>query len=74
MDDYNRVYALDGVWGIGKKAKVSGFISKSSSPEIISEDHAFKFSANYDWNSWNSVTNTSVISNNSQCRGCLLAR
>ena len=53
MDDYNRVYALDGVWGIGKKAKVSGFMSKSSTPFINSNDHAFKFSANYDWNSWN---------------------
>jgi hypothetical protein len=63
MDDYNRVYALDGVWGIGKKAKVSGFISKSSSPEIISEDHAFKFSANYDWNSWNIYAQYSEVGN-----------
>ena len=52
-DDYNRVFAVDGVWGIGKKAKVSGFISKSSTPDIDSDAHAFKLSANYDWNSWN---------------------
>ena len=51
--DYNNVFAVDGVWGIGKKAKVSGFMSKSSTPGIDSNDHAFKFSANYDWNSWN---------------------
>ena len=51
--DYNNVFAVDGVWGIGKKAKISGFMSKSSTPGIESNDHAFKFSANYDWNSWN---------------------
>jgi hypothetical protein len=51
--DYNNVFAVDGVWGIGKKAKISGFMSKSSTPGVESNDHAFKFSANYDWNSWN---------------------
>ena len=52
--DYNNnVFAVDGIWGIGKKAKISGFISKSSTPGISLNDHAFKFSANYDWNSWN---------------------
>ena len=49
----NNVIAIDGIWGIGKKAKISGFVSKSSTPEIRENDHAFKFSANYDWNSWN---------------------
>ena len=52
-DFNNNVFAVDGIWGIGKKAKVSGFISKSSTPGISLNDHAFKFSANYDWNSWN---------------------
>ena len=52
--DYNNnVFAIDGIWGIGKKAKISGFVSKSSTPGISLNDHAFKFSANYDWNSWN---------------------
>ena len=59
--DYNRVYALDGIWGIGKKAKVSGFISKSSTPGISENDHAFKFSANYDWNSWNILAQYSQV-------------
>ena len=49
----NNVFAVDGIWGIGKKAKISGFISKSSTSGIIDNNHAFKFSANYDWNSWN---------------------
>jgi hypothetical protein len=44
--------AVDGIWGIGKKAKITSFISKSSTPGIESNDHAFQFSANYDWNFW----------------------
>ena len=58
---YNRIFAIDGVWGIGKKAKISGFLSKSSSPNIDSEDHAFKLSANYDWNRWNILAALSEV-------------
>lgn len=54
-DDYNRVFAVDGKWGIGKKAVVTGFFSKSTTPGIDSEDHAFKISANYDWDGWNLI-------------------
>mgnify|MGYP001395148979 CR=1 FL=1 len=57
----NNVIAIDGIWGIGKKAKISGFVSKSSTPEIRENDHAFKFSANYDWNSWNIYAQYSEI-------------
>lgn len=52
-DDYNRVYAIDGKWGIGNKAEVSGFIAKSTTPGIEEKDHAFKILGNYDWNGWN---------------------
>ena len=74
MDDYNRVYALDGVWGIGKKAKVSGFMSKSSTPFINSNDHAFKFSANYDWNSWNIYAQYSEVGEGFNPEGGYLER
>ncbi len=57
----NNVFAIDGVWGIGKKAKVSGFISKSSTPGINSNDHAFKINANYDWNRWNILAQYSEV-------------
>ena len=50
--DYNRVIALDGIWGIGKKAKITSFISKSYTPGIELNNHAFQLSANYDWNFW----------------------
>lgn len=52
-DDYNRVFALDGKWGIGNKAEINGFIAKSSTPNIDEKDHAFKILANYDWDGWN---------------------
>ena len=51
-EDHNKVVALDGVWGIGKKAKVTGFLSKSSTPGIDNKDHAFRLAANYDWDGW----------------------
>ena len=59
--DYNEVFAVDGVWGIGKKAKISGFVAKSNTPGIKSKNHAFKFSANYDWNMWNLLAQYSEV-------------
>ncbi len=52
-DDYNRVYAVDGTWGIGNKAEVNGFAAKSVTPGISKDDHAFKILGIYDWNGWN---------------------
>ena len=51
--DYNRVFAMDGKLGIGKKAQLSGYVSKSTTPGITSNDNAFKFLAVYNWNGWN---------------------
>ncbi len=51
-DDYNRVYAMDGKWGIGNKAEVNGFVAKSVTPGIENNDHAFKILGNYNWNGW----------------------
>ena len=51
-NNFNRVFALDGRWGIGKKAQISGFLSKSSSPGIIKDDHALNFKAEYVWDGW----------------------
>src|SRR6056300_856309 len=51
--EYNRVFAMDGKLGIGKKAQVSGYISKSTTPGITSNNHAFNFLAVYNWNGWN---------------------
>ena len=61
QNDYNRVFALDGVWGIGKKAKVSGFLSKSFTPGIEDRDYAYKIAANYDWNLWRLLASITTI-------------
>ena len=52
-DDYNRVFAADGKWGLGKKAQITGFFAKSTTPSIDNQDHAFKLNANYNWDGWN---------------------
>ena len=51
-DNYNRVFALDGKLGLGKKAQLSGFFSKSNSPNITENDHAFAIKAEYNWDGW----------------------
>jgi len=52
-DDYNNVFALDGKLGLGKKAQITGYISKSTTPGIKNREHAFKILAVYNWNGWN---------------------
>ena len=52
-DDYNSVFALDGKLGLGKKAQITGYISKSTTPGIKNKEHAFKILAVYNWNGWN---------------------
>ena len=52
-DNYNRVYAVDGNLGLGKKAQIFGFASKSSSPGIELNDYAFKIKGEYKWDGWN---------------------
>ncbi len=49
-DDWNRTYALDGKWGIGKKAQLSGFWAGTRTPGIDAQDHAWRFQARYEWN------------------------
>ncbi len=62
-DDYNRVYAIDGKWGIGKKAQVTGFMAKSTTPGISDKDHAFKILANYNWDGWDLRAGYSEVGN-----------
>ena len=52
-DDYNRVFAADGKLGLGKKAQITGFIAKSTTPGIDSKDHAYKILGAYEWVGWN---------------------
>lgn len=50
--DNNQVYAMDGKWGIGNKAEISGFVAKSNTPGIQENDLAFKLLGNYNWDGW----------------------
>ncbi|HCR54513.1 MAG TPA: hydrolase [Cytophagales bacterium] len=49
-NDYNRVFAMDGKIGIGKKAQISGFFARSNSPDSIDDGNSFKLQSQYQWN------------------------
>ncbi len=51
-DDYNHVMAMDGKWGLGQKAQISGFLAKSATPGITSSDHSYKVQFSYNWERW----------------------
>ncbi len=48
-DDYNRTMAIDGRWGIGKKAQISGFYSRTMTPGIDEDNSAFRIQSAYEW-------------------------
>ena len=51
-DDYNRTYGLDGRWGIGQNGQVSGFVSRTETPGLNGNDHAFNLVGNYNSELW----------------------
>ena len=53
LDKDNSVFAFDGKLGLGKKAQIFGFASKSNTSGINSEDYAFKIKGEYKWDGWN---------------------
>lgn len=55
---YNRVVALDSKIGIGKKAQVSGYLAKSNTPGIDSNDMSFRIQGEYEWDGL--IMNTSL--------------
>lgn len=52
-NDTNSTFAVDGKYGLGKKAQLTGFISKTSTPGIDVGDHAYRFGGTYQWDGWN---------------------
>ncbi len=50
--DQNQTIAVDGKWGLGDKARITGFLAMSNTPEIENDDHSFKLQADYRWNNW----------------------
>ncbi len=51
-DDYNRTIAVDGKLGLGRKARMSGFYARTSSPNDTLNEHAFKLQTDYKWDNW----------------------
>jgi len=49
-DHYNRTFAVDGKWGLGKKATISGYYAKTETPGMESNEQAFKILGSYEWN------------------------
>ncbi len=50
--DYNRTYAIDGRLGLGRKAKLSGFLAKTDTPELDGNDLSFQLRSDYNWDGW----------------------
>jgi len=50
--DRNRTWGLDGRWGLGRYGLVSGFLARTSTPGITSDDAAFQLSASWGSPEW----------------------
>ena len=48
-EHYNRTFALDGKWGLGKMATISGYYAKTETPGIEANEQSFKLLASYEW-------------------------
>ena len=48
----NQTYAVDGKWGIGKSTTLSGFVAKTRTPDITTDDYAFRVGGSYDSQAW----------------------
>lgn len=51
-DHYNRTFAVDGQLGLGDDGLVSGFVAKTETPGLRSDDTAFRISAAADTEDW----------------------
>ncbi len=59
--DYNRAFAVDGRWGIGRYASVGGYLARTVSPGRPGNDRAFEISAERDSPAWQLTTNFSSV-------------
>ncbi|MFM8348730.1 MAG: DUF5916 domain-containing protein [Bacteroidota bacterium] len=48
--DYNRTFAVDGKYGIGKKATISGYVARTNTPGETRDENSFKLLGSYEWN------------------------
>ena len=50
--DYNRVYAIDGRWGIGDNLTLGAWLANSNTPGLTGKDDAFNVEGFYDTATW----------------------
>lgn len=48
--DFNRTFAIDGKYGIGKKATISGYVARTNTPGETRDQNSFKILNTYEWN------------------------
>lgn len=51
-DAFNRTLAIDGKWGLGRKARISGFYARSADAKDTLDGHAYLLQTDYKWNNW----------------------
>jgi hypothetical protein len=51
-DDYNRVYAVDGRWGIGNDITLDAWVARSETPGLTGDDDAFNVQGTYSTSTW----------------------
>ena len=44
-DNYNRAFAADGRWGIGRTGLISGFVARTQTPGLSDSQHAYQLGA-----------------------------
>jgi hypothetical protein len=62
-DDYNRTYGLDGQWGIGDNAVLSGFFAKTDTPGLSGKEHAGSIDYNFNSEDWVAGVGYSEVGN-----------
>jgi hypothetical protein len=45
QDNYNRAFAADGRWGVGRTGLVSGFVARTQTPGLSDSQHAYQLGA-----------------------------
>ncbi len=50
--DENATFAVDGRWGIGEHALVTGFVARTDTPGAEGDDHAFHLDGSWDSGDW----------------------
>ncbi|MFQ6004007.1 MAG: DUF5916 domain-containing protein [Woeseia sp.] len=53
-DDYNRTYAIDGRWGLGKHLDFEGWVARTDTPGLSGKDDAFSVDTTYNSGKWSS--------------------